>query len=239
MKNFVQPGVDITVPAPSDVSSGDFVVVGNLFGVAATSAKAGEQVVIATGGVWSLPKVSNQAWTVGAKIYATSGGIMTTVPDGNLYVGVAVEAAANPSGFGKVRLNSVSTFALPPDPGGITAAAAAGAANVAEVTITVTDVAGNALPGVHVLDLWLSDDDENGEGLTATTATGNVEPKAGGGAVLATYTAKKALRVQTNKDGEFVLSITDTNKTKFVVVANIGGRTSVITQLDTADYGSA
>jgi|GEM_PF-4444391 len=40
MKNYIQPGDSITVPAPADVKSGDLVVVGDLFGVAQFSAKA-------------------------------------------------------------------------------------------------------------------------------------------------------------------------------------------------------
>ncbi|KAB2738549.1 MULTISPECIES: DUF2190 family protein [Brucella] len=106
MKNYIQPGDSVTVPAPADVKSGDLVVVGDLFGVAQFSAKAGDDVEIATKGVFGLPKVSAQAWSVGAKVYyvAADKNISTTAT-GNTFIGHATEAAANPSDFGAVRLS--------------------------------------------------------------------------------------------------------------------------------------
>jgi predicted RecA/RadA family phage recombinase len=106
MKNFVQPGDAITVPAPAAVSAGDLVVVGSLFGVAATDAENGADVVINTSGVFTLPKVSAQAWTVGAKVYwVAADGEATTTAGSNLLIGHAVEAADNPSATGTVRLS--------------------------------------------------------------------------------------------------------------------------------------
>ncbi|KJS40363.1 MAG: hypothetical protein VR70_05840 [Rhodospirillaceae bacterium BRH_c57] len=107
MKNFVQPGMDLTVAAPSGgVTSGDFVLIGSLFGVAASTADAGDDVVISTVGVYELPKLGAQAWTVGAPIYwdATESH-MTTVSTDNTLVGVAVAVAANPSDTGLVKLD--------------------------------------------------------------------------------------------------------------------------------------
>lgn len=106
MKNYIQPGDSITVPAPSDVKSGDLVVVGDLFGVAQFSAASGDPVEISTKGVFGLPKVSAQAWAVGAKVYyvAADKNISTTAT-GNTFIGHATEAAANPSEFGAVRLS--------------------------------------------------------------------------------------------------------------------------------------
>lgn len=109
--NYIQPGDDITVPAPSGgVVSGAGVQVGVLFGVATATAAEGESVTLATRGVFTLPKTSAQAWTVGAAIYwdadAGGGAVATTATTtGNLLIGVAAEAAANPSATGKVRLN--------------------------------------------------------------------------------------------------------------------------------------
>lgn len=119
-----------------------------------------------------------------------------------------------------------------------TAAVAAGAANVSEVTITVKDVAGAAVTAPANIDLWLSDS-AAGTGLTATSASGNVTDKTAGttGIVLGTYTAKKALRVQTLADGTYVLSITDTSKTAFKVCVGVGGKTVVVATLATASYG--
>ena len=106
MKNFVQPGKTLTLPAPNGgVTSGSFVKIGSVFGVAAQTAAEGESFDLETGEVYDLPKVATEAWTVGQAIYDNGSGIMTSVADTNTKVGVAVEVAANPSGTGIVRLN--------------------------------------------------------------------------------------------------------------------------------------
>lgn len=106
MKNFVQPGRVVTAIAPADVSSGDLVVVGTLFGVAATDAKSGEPVEIVTEGVFTLAKTSAQAWTQGVKVYWDSENkVLTTTASTNLFIGHAVIGAANPSASGVVRLS--------------------------------------------------------------------------------------------------------------------------------------
>lgn len=238
MKNFVQTGTALRVTAPANVSSGDGVLVGALFGIACFGALAGADLEIHTEGVFDLAKVSAQAWAPGAPIYwdATQKKATTTAA-GNTPIGVAIVAANNPSATGNVKLVPAWPLATTGLPVAVTFAAAAGGANVAEVTATVKDAAGNTLAGVHNLDLWLSDA-ATGAGLTGTSASGNVEAKAASGTVFGTLTAKKALRVQTKADGTFVLSITDTAKTGFYPAASIGGRTSVGAQLVAANYGS-
>ena len=106
MKNYIQSGDTITVPAPADVKSGSLVVVGDLCGVAEFSAAAGDAVEITTKGVFTLPKVPAQAWTVGAKLYFVAADQqVTTTATGNTFIGHAVEAAANPSDLGVLRLS--------------------------------------------------------------------------------------------------------------------------------------
>ncbi|TAH67641.1 MAG: DUF2190 family protein [Rhodopseudomonas palustris] len=106
MKNYLQPGDAITVPAPADVTSGDLVVVGSLFGVAATDADNGADVVLNTSGVYTLPKTSAQAWTVGAKVYwDATNAVATSTASTNTLIGHAVAAADNPSATGVVRLS--------------------------------------------------------------------------------------------------------------------------------------
>ena len=107
MKNFVQPGRNVTVIAPAAVKSGDLVIVGKLFGVAATDADSGAPVEICTEGVFTLPKVAEQAWTQGAAIYWAGGetNAATTTAGSNTPIGHAAEAAANPSATGVVRLS--------------------------------------------------------------------------------------------------------------------------------------
>lgn len=114
MKNYIQPSDALTVTAPNatadvDVSSGDGVLVGTMFGVAVNDAVKGAELVINTLGVFELPKVSAQAWTVGAKIYwDNTAKKCTTTSGGNSLIGVATAVAANPSAVGHVRLNGIS-----------------------------------------------------------------------------------------------------------------------------------
>lgn len=114
MKNYVQPGDNLTVTAPADTASGAGVKVGVLFGVASHDALSGEPLVIATRGVYELPKTSAQAWTEGAAIYFIPGtGLCTTATTtGNLLIGVAAAVAANPSATGLVRLNGSAPAAV-------------------------------------------------------------------------------------------------------------------------------
>lgn len=105
MKNYIQTGDNVTVAAPADVLSGAGVLVGSLFGVASADAASGASVVIVTRGVFTLPKTSAQAWTVGAKIYwDATNKVCTTTATSNTEIGVAIEAAANPSASGVVRI---------------------------------------------------------------------------------------------------------------------------------------
>ncbi|WP_375455721.1 DUF2190 family protein [uncultured Methylobacterium sp.] len=106
MKNYVQKGDILTVTAPSDVASGDGVIVGAIFGIAGISALSGADVEIDVEGVYDLPKVSAQPWTQGAAVYWDAAAKnVTTTSAGNTKIGVAVLAAANPSSVGRVRLN--------------------------------------------------------------------------------------------------------------------------------------
>lgn len=106
MRNFIQPGNYLTVVAAAAVVSGAFVKVGTMFGVAATSAKAGEQFELKIGDVYEFPKVAAEAWTQGQTIYMTAAGIATTVEGTNTKAGVASEAVSANTGAGRVRLNS-------------------------------------------------------------------------------------------------------------------------------------
>ena len=117
-----------------------------------------------------------------------------------------------------------------------TAVAAAGASNVSEVTITLRNGNGRAVPGEFGIRL---SDSSTGIGLTGTTASGNVTDKTAGttGQVIATEVSKKSLRVQTTAAGTYVLSITDTSKTAFVIAVAIDGLVMPVATLATASYG--
>lgn len=107
-KNLVQKGDLLTLAAPASVTSGKLVKVGNIAGVAQSDAASGAPVVLALDGVWELAKTSAQEWAAGDNIYLLSNGNVANVSAaGAVLVGVATEAAANPSSTGKVRLNGV------------------------------------------------------------------------------------------------------------------------------------
>jgi predicted RecA/RadA family phage recombinase len=106
MRNYVQAGGTLTVPAPYNLDSGDMAVIGSIYGVAAIDAATGDDVQISTGGVFTLPKVSALAIAIGEKVYFDSAAkLVTKTASGNTLIGVAVTAAANPSASVNVRLN--------------------------------------------------------------------------------------------------------------------------------------
>lgn len=99
MKNYIQPGMNLEVVAPAAVSSGDGVMVGDLFGVAAGDAVSGATVVLVTEGVFELPKASGAVLSQGEKCYWHTA---ITDDDTKPLVGYAVEAAG--SGVLKVKV---------------------------------------------------------------------------------------------------------------------------------------
>jgi predicted RecA/RadA family phage recombinase len=108
MKNFVQPGNTITLTAPYAVTSGDGLLVGAIFGVAAGTAILGDPVETAVEGVYDLKKVASQAWIAGDRIYWDNTAKQTTKTlTANTLIGVATEAVAGGATdlIGRVRLN--------------------------------------------------------------------------------------------------------------------------------------
>lgn len=106
MQNYVQKGENLTIAAPYDVASGGGVKSGLIFGVAAGDALSGADVDLVTVGVFDLPKVSTDTFAVGAAVYWNdTTKLVTSTASGNTKIGVAVTAAANPSGTVNVRLN--------------------------------------------------------------------------------------------------------------------------------------
>lgn len=102
---YIQPGATLTLTASRDVVPGDGLLVGSLFGVSLGTYAEEASGEFSTVGVHELAKTSAQAWTVGAKIYwdDTNHRCDTDSTVGQL-IGVATEAAANPSSVGRVKL---------------------------------------------------------------------------------------------------------------------------------------
>ena len=113
MQNYIQNGQVITGAAPTGgVTSGEGLIVGNIFGVAAYSAAEGDPLELATTGVYKLPKATAAVLTVGARVAWDNIGKNINVPGaGRFPVGVATEAAGNGVTGVAVRLDGVGTAA--------------------------------------------------------------------------------------------------------------------------------
>ena len=106
MNNYVQKGENITVAAPYDVASGKGALVGSLFGIAVADAASGDDVVLATTGVYEITALSTDTATVGAPAYwDNTNKRITTTATNNTKVGVFVSAKASGATTAQVRLN--------------------------------------------------------------------------------------------------------------------------------------
>jgi predicted RecA/RadA family phage recombinase len=106
MKNFVQPGDNITLDAPADVLSGAGVIIGSLFGVANGDALTGKPVVLSTVGVFDLPKKTADDLTIGEAVYwDDTNAQVTETTTGNTKIGAAIAAAGAGAITVTVRLN--------------------------------------------------------------------------------------------------------------------------------------
>ena len=108
MKNFIQPGHIITLPAPYTVTAGDGLLVGAIFGVCAVSAGSGENIETGITGVYDLNKTASQAWAIGDKIYWDNATRETTkTATNNTLIGTAIDIVGNTASetIGRVRLN--------------------------------------------------------------------------------------------------------------------------------------
>lgn len=90
MKNYVQNGANLTITASSAISSGDFVVVGSIVGVAVTDIANGASGVIACEGVYEGSKASGATLAVGDVAYLNSSGKLTNTATSNDAVGLVV-----------------------------------------------------------------------------------------------------------------------------------------------------
>lgn len=108
MKTYVQPGNTITLTAPYDVTSGDGLLVGAIFGIASGDALTGSEVEVVTTGVFDVTKAASQAWAVGDKVYwDNTNRVATKTATANTLIGVAVMAVGGTASetTGRVRLN--------------------------------------------------------------------------------------------------------------------------------------
>jgi predicted RecA/RadA family phage recombinase len=108
--NFVQPGKVVTVTAPTGGAlSGAGVLIGTLFGIAQYDAADGAEVEILTEGVVDIGKTSALAISVGDRLFwDATNKVVNKTATAQVCVGVAVSAAANPSGTVRIKLGAVT-----------------------------------------------------------------------------------------------------------------------------------
>lgn len=105
MKNFIQPGVNLTLPTPETVIAGQAILIGSIFGIASSDTQIGHNCDLVTEGVFTLPKASVSI-TLGAKLYWDDvAKKVTTVSASNSYIGTSIEAVATVALTAPVRLN--------------------------------------------------------------------------------------------------------------------------------------
>lgn len=100
MKTYIQDGDQITVTTPSGGStSGVGMLIGTaLWGVAKNTSLQGEQTVLVRRGVVTIAKTSALAISAGDRLYwDNTNKVVNKTASAQLEVGVALEAAANPS----------------------------------------------------------------------------------------------------------------------------------------------
>lgn len=112
MRNYLQPGKVVSLTAPvGGVVAGQPYQIGQLLVIAQASVAATLKFEGMTTGVFSVTKPGSQAWAEGAIVYWDDAARkFTTVAEGNLRVGCAVEAVGSGSTeeTGKVRLDGVA-----------------------------------------------------------------------------------------------------------------------------------
>ena len=108
MKNFVQEGETLTLTPAAAVASGVGYLFGaGLFGVAATDVASGAAGSFQTEGVVEIAKTSALAIAVGDRVFwDPAAKVVNKTTAAQLCVGVAVEAAVNPSATVKIKLGA-------------------------------------------------------------------------------------------------------------------------------------
>jgi predicted RecA/RadA family phage recombinase len=109
MQNFVQPGNTVTVPSRSGgIKSGEGMLAGKLFGVAAYDALEGADVELDLVGVFDLPKSTAGGSGIDARAavyWDDTAKVVTKTAAGNTHIGASLAAAADGTALVRVRLN--------------------------------------------------------------------------------------------------------------------------------------
>ena len=108
MKTYIQPSHTLTVTVPAGgVTSGQGVLIGTLFGIAQYDAVEGAELEILTEGVVEIAKTSALQIDVGDRLFwDATNKVVNKTATAQVCVGIAVSAAANPSGTVRIKLGA-------------------------------------------------------------------------------------------------------------------------------------
>jgi predicted RecA/RadA family phage recombinase len=108
MKNFVQNGDYLEITAPATITSGQGVLIGDLFGVAVTDIASGANGILAVEGVYEITKATDagSGGTIWAPAYfdATQNKV-TAIASGNVQVGLFTETTLDAATSASVLLS--------------------------------------------------------------------------------------------------------------------------------------
>ena len=90
MKNFIQENTQITIEATKDIRSGELVVIGSLIGVANTDVQKGQDVTLATQGVFEF--ACKTRFQTGDEVHVNKSGDFVIKGAETTKVGVCVES---------------------------------------------------------------------------------------------------------------------------------------------------
>jgi predicted RecA/RadA family phage recombinase len=110
MKNFIQDGEYMPLPAPYARNSGEGALIGALFGVAVSNVANGANGVFHTKGVYTLVKdtAASSGGAVGTKAYwIAADKEVTAASAGNVLIGTFAATCADGDATAKVRLGVV------------------------------------------------------------------------------------------------------------------------------------
>jgi predicted RecA/RadA family phage recombinase len=108
MKTYIQPGHSLTVTAPAGGAlSSQGVLIGTLFGIAQYDAIEGAELEILTEGVVEIGKTAALQIDVGDRLFwDATNKVVNKTATAQVCVGIAVSAAANPSGTVRIKLGA-------------------------------------------------------------------------------------------------------------------------------------
>jgi predicted RecA/RadA family phage recombinase len=108
MKNFIQPGKVVTLVATYNLTSGQGVLVGAIFGVAAHDALQGTPVEAVRDGIFVLDAVAADTLVAGDKVYwDNTARRITKTATNNVLVGAAAAPKSGTEASATVLLDGV------------------------------------------------------------------------------------------------------------------------------------